>query len=138
MPNPANGQRVAALNARVHEHPDNCRKESDETDAMGSIGRPCTRLIRSPSWIGNRVGSVKPSRGFESHPLRFSHCLQVKRESSGGKREIPNKLEPSFTAKRTATEIQPGSLFGRGEGKDSFVHCLLRESRIRPFRSRRT
>jgi hypothetical protein len=38
-----------------------------------------------------------------------------------GENEVSNQFETSFTAKRTATEIQPKSLFG----KDSFVRCLL-------------
>jgi hypothetical protein len=32
------------------------------------------------------------------------------------KREVPNQRGTSFTAKSTTTEIQPGSLFGKGEG----------------------
>src|ERR671913_2072624 len=53
---------------------------------MGYIRTPCTKQVRCPFEIGNRVGGVKPSRGFESHPLRFILILQVKRERSGGKK----------------------------------------------------
>jgi hypothetical protein len=31
-------------------------------------------ILRHPLWIGDRVGSVKPSRGFESLPLRSLVC----------------------------------------------------------------
>ena len=57
--------------ARVYEHLAKCRKRPDQTDKMGQIGTPCTKLVRCPIEIGNRVGGVKLSRGFESHPLRF-------------------------------------------------------------------
>src|SRR5919112_3139156 len=53
---------------------------------MGQIRMPCSKLVKCPFEIGNRVGGVKSSRGFESHPLRFSLRLQVKRELSGGKK----------------------------------------------------
>src|SRR5919106_216614 len=48
-------------------------------DAMVQVSTPRLKLVRCPFEIGNRVGGVKSSRGFESHPLRFSLCLQVKR-----------------------------------------------------------
>jgi hypothetical protein len=35
------------------------------------------------------VDGVESSRGFESHPLRFSFCLQVKRARLGGKKRGP-------------------------------------------------
>jgi hypothetical protein len=47
-------------------------------DSAGGFFRRGVRVGRR-SATGNRVGGVEPSRGFESHPLRFSFCLQVKR-----------------------------------------------------------
>src|ERR687890_43665 len=55
-------------------------------DAMVQVSTPRLKLVRCPFEIGNRVGGVKSSRGFESHPLRFIIVLQVKRERSGGKK----------------------------------------------------
>jgi hypothetical protein len=60
------------MDARVYEQLAKCRKGPDQTDKKGQFRTPRTILVRSPSETGNRVGGVKSSRGFESHPLRSS------------------------------------------------------------------
>jgi hypothetical protein len=55
------------------------------TDGMERIGTDCERPLATSSEIGNRVGGVKPSRGFESLPLRFPSPSAVEAFWCGGR-----------------------------------------------------
>src|SRR5215216_3376899 len=63
-----------------------CRPQEWFAALLGVIAVRGDTHCNVPPRIGNRVGGVKSSRGFESHPLRFIVVLQVKRERSGGKK----------------------------------------------------
>jgi hypothetical protein len=115
------------MDAMVREHLDKTRKKPHETDAMVQVSTPRLKLVRCPFEIGNRVGGVKSSRGFESHPLRFFLCLQVKRsrrpDSRRGPGATPGPLycNPSAPSGLITSLVKPCATFGssRGSRNDS-------------------
>jgi mannose-6-phosphate isomerase-like protein (cupin superfamily) len=68
-----------AMDILLRVHLRKLRSIIGKTDEIGWVRTLCERRLASPFRIGNRVGGVKPSRGFESFPLRFLQGLQVKR-----------------------------------------------------------
>jgi hypothetical protein len=71
--------------------------------------------------IGNRVDGVKPSRGFESLPLRFSFYLQVNRGASGptSEKTLLLQLFLSLFETRSSTRSPAGWKTSQSHSPDS-------------------